>query len=63
MSLLVKLFKYPDLKKRILFSLVILVLYRLGSHIPISGIDLTDLNNLVSLTKRLDCSDILLIPY
>ena len=41
-------FKYKDLRKRILYVLAMLIFYRLGSHIPISGIDLTSLNNLVN---------------
>ncbi|MCP4049548.1 MAG: preprotein translocase subunit SecY [bacterium] len=32
--------KIPELRKKILFTLFILVIYRLGSHIPISGVDL-----------------------
>jgi len=33
------IFKIPDLKKKILFTALILVLYRLGSFIPIPGIN------------------------
>ncbi len=32
-------FKIPELKQRILFSLVILAVYRLGAHVPTPGID------------------------
>jgi preprotein translocase subunit SecY len=32
-------FKVPDLRKKILFTLVIIAVYRLGSHIPAPGID------------------------
>jgi len=32
-------FKIPELKKRILFTLALLVIYRLGGHIPTPGID------------------------
>lgn len=38
------IFKIPDLKNRILFTLGILVLYRLGCHIPIPGINATALS-------------------
>jgi preprotein translocase subunit SecY len=31
--------KIPELKKRILFSLLMLAVYRLGCHIPTAGID------------------------
>ncbi len=33
------IFKIPELRKRILFSLAILVVYRIGGHVPTPGID------------------------
>src|ERR1700753_2087393 len=33
------IFKIPDLRKRILFTLAMLAVYRLGAHIPTPGID------------------------
>ena len=33
------IFKIPELRRRILFSLALLVVYRLGAHIPSPGID------------------------
>ncbi len=53
-----KIFKYKDLQKRIIFSLAILVLYRLGSHVPISGIDLSDLNQLVNNNSLISFIDL-----
>jgi len=35
----VNVFKVPDLKKRILFTLAILIVYRLGAFVPTPGID------------------------
>src|SRR4030042_2627372 len=35
----VNIFKIPDLRKRVLFTLMILVVYRIGAHIPIPGIN------------------------
>ncbi len=32
-------FRVPDLRKKILFTLFIIVLYRIGAHIPVPGID------------------------
>ena len=32
-------FRIPDLRKRVLFTLALLAIYRLGGHIPIPGID------------------------
>ncbi|MGQ0616647.1 MAG: preprotein translocase subunit SecY [Acidimicrobiia bacterium] len=34
------MFKIPDLRNKVLFTLLMLALYRLGSHIPVPGIDL-----------------------
>lgn len=33
------IFKVPELKKRILFTLALLAVYRIGAHIPVPGID------------------------
>ncbi len=33
------LFKIPELKRRILFTLGVLIVYRIGAHIPVPGID------------------------
>jgi len=33
------LFKVPDLRKRVLFTLGMLVIYRTGIHIPVPGVD------------------------
>jgi preprotein translocase subunit SecY len=40
------MFKVPDLRNKILFSLFIIVLYRLGSHVPVPGIDPSSLKQL-----------------
>ncbi len=37
-------FKTPDLRKKILFSLAIIALYRLGAHIPAPGVLLKNIN-------------------
>ena len=38
-NVVVNIFKIPDLRNRIFFTLVILVVYRIGAHIPIPGIN------------------------
>ncbi len=40
------LFKIPDLKSRLLFTMAMLIVVRLGSHIPLPGIDKQALANL-----------------
>ena len=32
-------FRIPDLRKRVLFTLAMLAVYRLGGHLPIPGVD------------------------
>jgi preprotein translocase subunit SecY len=39
LSAFVNAFKVPDLRRKILFSLFIIAIYRLGSHLPAPGID------------------------
>ena len=33
------MFKVADLRNKILFTLLIIAIYRMGSHIPVPGID------------------------
>ncbi len=46
MELLSSLFRIPELRKRLLFTVGILIVYRLGSHIPIAGVNLAALEHL-----------------
>ena len=39
LSAFARAFRTPDLRKKILFTLAIMALFRLGSHIPAPGID------------------------
>lgn len=38
-SAVVNIFKIPELRKRVLFTLFILIVYRIGAHVPIPGIN------------------------
>jgi preprotein translocase subunit SecY len=40
------MFKIPDLRNKILFSLAMIAIYRFGSHVPVPGIDLGALKDL-----------------
>ncbi len=33
------IFRIPDLRKRLMFALALLAVYRVGGHIPIPGLD------------------------
>ncbi|MDD5066552.1 MAG: preprotein translocase subunit SecY, partial [bacterium] len=41
---LLNIFKVPDLRKKVLFTLSILVIHRIGTHIPTPGIDMSALS-------------------
>ncbi|MDX3226464.1 preprotein translocase subunit SecY [Streptomyces sp. ME19-01-6] len=44
-------FKTPDLRKKLLFTLGIIVLFRLGQHIPIPGIDYKNVQTCIDQAK------------
>ncbi|MFE7760011.1 preprotein translocase subunit SecY [Streptomyces sp. NPDC057438] len=44
-------FKTPDLRKKLLFTLGIIVIYRIGTHIPIPGVDYTAVQFCIDQTK------------
>ena len=44
--------KADDLKKRILYTLFILIIYRFGTYVPLPGIDLTALKEIVGGNQR-----------
>ncbi len=46
------IFKVPDLKKKLLFTLFALAVYRLGGHIPLPGINAQALGMLMSQLKQ-----------
>ncbi|RAP33366.1 preprotein translocase subunit SecY [Candidatus Marinamargulisbacteria bacterium SCGC AAA071-K20] len=46
MNSLSVIFTIPSLRSKIFYSIIVLVIYRLGSHIPISGVDLEALSSL-----------------
>ncbi|MBI4261380.1 MAG: preprotein translocase subunit SecY, partial [Actinobacteria bacterium] len=44
----VNAFKIPDLRGKILFTLLMIAVYRLGSHVPVPGVDIGRLQDLSS---------------
>ena len=50
------IFRIPDLRKRILFTLAMLAIYRLGGHIPTPGIDANRLAEVLRSRIRARCS-------
>ena len=37
-------FQTPDLRKKLLFTLAIMVLFRLGQHVPVPGVSFENVN-------------------
>jgi preprotein translocase subunit SecY len=48
----VNAFKIPDLRKKILFTLGIIAVYRLGSHIPAPNVDIAALQEVQNLARN-----------
>ncbi|EST30330.1 preprotein translocase subunit SecY [Streptomycetaceae bacterium MP113-05] len=44
-------FQTPDLRKKLLFTLGIMVLFRLGAHVPIPGVSFENVNQCMSLAE------------
>jgi preprotein translocase subunit SecY len=51
---LVNAWKLPDLRKKLLFTAMIIALYRLGCHIPVPGVHLDSVKSLASTGGVLD---------
>ncbi|MEO6458648.1 MAG: preprotein translocase subunit SecY, partial [Chloroflexia bacterium] len=52
-------FKIADLRRKILFTLAMLVVFRVVAHIPVPGVDLEALRNLLQPGEGNDFSSIL----
>jgi len=46
-------FRVPELRKKIIFSLAMIALYRLGAFVPVPGVDITAVQELVSQNAAL----------
>lgn len=44
-------FKTPDLRKKLLFTLGIIVVYRVGTHVPIPGVDYKNVQTCIDVAK------------
>jgi len=51
LSAFARAFQTPDLRKKLLFTLGIMVLFRLGAHIPVPGVNFEAVNSCVKETK------------
>jgi preprotein translocase subunit SecY len=44
----IQAFRTPDLRRKLLFTLGIIVVYRIGTHVPIPGVDYRSVQECVS---------------
>lgn len=51
-------FRIPELRRKIFITLIIIVIFRIASHIPVSGVDLVALQQLFSSNQLLGLLDI-----
>ncbi|MDH6578045.1 preprotein translocase subunit SecY [Kitasatospora sp. MAP5-34] len=51
LSAFARAFKTPDLRKKLLFTLGIVALYRVGAHVPVPGVNFHAVNQCISATK------------
>ena len=52
LSSLKNMFKVPDLRNKVLFTLLVIVVFRLGSHVPVPGIDFDAVQTLQDQAKQ-----------
>ncbi|MDP7469908.1 MAG: preprotein translocase subunit SecY, partial [Dehalococcoidia bacterium] len=55
---MVDAFHLPDLRRRILFTLGLLVIFRFVAHVPLPGVDVGALQDLFSRNVRLGMLDL-----
>ena len=46
------MFKVPDLRNKILFTLLMIAIYRFGAHIPVPGVDLQAVKTAPAIRRR-----------
>lgn len=55
---ILNVWKIPDLRKRLIFSAIILIVFRLAAHIPVPGVDLLAIKELFAKSQLLGLLDI-----
>src|SRR6266516_4809714 len=55
---IISAFKIPELRRKILITVIIVIIFRIAFHIPVSGVDLVALQNLFASNQFLGLLDI-----
>lgn len=58
LQILVKIFKVKDLRRKILFTAMILLIFRVFAHVPVPGVDIASLKRLFGQSQLLSILDI-----
>lgn len=58
LSPIINAFKIADLRRKILFTILLVIIFRISAHIPVSGVDLAGLQQLFSSNQFLGLLDI-----
>lgn len=58
LRIILNIFKIPDLRKKILFTILMIFVFRVFAHVPIPGVETTALKNLFSQSQLLGLLDI-----
>jgi len=58
LNTIINAWKVPELKRRILFTAGIFIVFRLAAHVPVPGVDTTALKQLFSRSQLLGLLDI-----
>lgn len=58
LSPIISAFKIPELRRKILITVIIIIIFRIVAHIPVSGVDLVGLQQLFSSNQFLGLLDI-----
>ena len=56
---IINAFKIPDLRKKILYTIMLMVVFRFGSYVPVPGLDATALSNAVNNLDMLGLMDMI----
>src|SRR3990167_6281328 len=55
---LVSIWRTPDLRSKILFTLGIIVIFRLAAHVPVPGVDINSLRSLFASSQLISLLDL-----
>ena len=58
---LLNVFRVPELRNKVLFTLLMLAIYRIGFHIPLPGVDQTAFQERLDVFQRVNVEDAMIL--